>query len=1488
MVIIISCTQRTHCDYSLCPVSPAAMPLPKQPSDRHLASSSGHLHGGGGGPQVVVSLDRSSPAVVLPDQECADADLLCPSEMHDNSSLNTVALSISLDNLDVASSGDVHETIEGEREEGVPISHSFLAPKVSQDGDGMAAMCSISAPDLLTLSDNEVLKVEAQEEEEGGRSVACVNSQSTIPPSKILQRMSVEESIVEHRLLRQFESHLSEVAVDRREETAKESKKENTPDSMDGDFVVLPSPLPSPAPFSSSETLAITSLPSQLAKESAGDVTSSSVKVVKRQTSSGGYVKSHRRSLSSSFVDIMREARRNSKLEGREEGGVGHDRSNPSSSFVTILTPIDGPSKEDGSTLELGLSQNSADLSRKLELDEHSQADSMQTLDTSSHQGSDYSDEDDETDDQFSEMEPRTSLPMHHNGNSITSTGVNNIHNLQMVFHGVHSLSPVVLRRSGAGARRSANMRNRYSAEDLITNIDELNPESDDEGDGKATPTSPMLPRFPHWKINTPAPLHVIGQSDETDYADSTKAETMSSSSLKHVLLTTSDEMIKEETKDEVEKKMSISSSSSVFAKTVEEEVSLSDVDVSMVSDDPQRLHHSFNSSMERGVDRFYKQSGSPKTIRRRSGKPPTIQHKKSFVGSSSSNEESSNSTIKKGGLQKADVRPTIRHLKDLIIQQEELKDLLQNDRGATTGSLTRMRADSDMSGTGMGTAASGANLFKRSGSSMSDSVNFQHHSAQVVSSEEASGFQQRMSPIGSDSGSGTRSPLLATDLRFPEESSSLDYVPGSSMATRKFQQFQNTPQSPASPLSLSQTKSPPTTTSTHNTSSLVSSSASHTSDLIMPTSRLEEEEEEGRYERLNPIAVQDLKAAKSALSSSHRQVGKVGKSVSVYETCTEPSRFLFDPSKVFKDQEESGGKAIDKEQESSVKKLKSFFLGSKQSSKKFIKGVSTGKSLDIEGIQDGLPPSSSAAAHKQNRTKSTKFRKGNDNLADAVIPPLSPSIIRSSSVHVDCNTQLLERSGDSGCAGGDEASHLIHYNSSNTLTFPNKVDNRIRIGTIVEKIPECPNENQFNTDPTSLSDSSPPVPVVASPLPLPPPTSQGSGGESDNEESSSQCMTLATNHPELHLKEEVSWERTIDRRVYQKMNKAVREHQAILHELLHTEKQHFRALHVLKLIFRTGIDKLVSEDTLELLFPKLDDLIEISDGFIRSMEAKRDGILITDLSSVLLQQLSGSSFDSMLSAFGEFCSGHLNAMEIYKELLKKKNFARLMKDMHSLKECQRLELPDYYTKVTQRLPQLIILLTRLVKKTESLSLGHFPVIHQSLVLVRKLVAGVDQAVEDSKNLIEVMYIESRLEINVPKSAKVANRKDLKNLSLTAHNRKLRKRGVAVWMGHGRHLSKEWGGGGSGYVTERERRGDYGMLEGVCKVNECSGSENRRRRRRCRDGLWFRGEVMILSCQSGFSFGHSSLIMVEMVARNSHFHFSHFHFHIMSLEHYPM
>lgn len=1249
--------------------------------------------------------------------------------------LSSIATSVeSVEGHDSQGSGDYVPSVRDKR------SVSLLETK--QEDSGMADGFSISAPDLLLSEEDDLEQTEGQ-----------AHDANSFKARSLEGVVSVEESIMEHRSLRQMSSYSP--TSDELHDTG----TDHTNTSLDSDFVVVTSPnQPSSADG-----------PQDAQGEGSWeqDKLVQSVDTARRPNKPAHHLKAHRRSLSTSDLEAMREVVKDSAeakeqqvearhVEGAKERGgeekvgeVGSVRPN-TTNCVAVLTPISNP---DNVSSELG----TPGYARRRDLDEHSQADSVQTLDTNSPRGSDESSEDEangETDDQLSALESQVSLEPVRSG---SDTHLNQ----QAKQNGVSNISPSpIMLRPGAAARRKAHL-NRYSAEYIITNIDDdMALESDD---GETTPTS-LANRFSHRRINsTSIPLSNVGHSEDEPPPELEETDTFNGELGQTFVVPNGD------------KKLSMCSNDSVFDNSMDGDVlNLSDVDVKVNSDEGmarsmeagRSLESSYNVSYEQSTEldeRFFKQTGSPKTIRKKFAKSPTTSRRKTQKG------EKGEKGGEGKGLKKADVSPTIRTLRKLLVLDEKDDS---DDSDSTIGGPVRTNSAMERS---MALERSSVASVHRSGSSVSDSVTLhQQHRNPTSPSLGRSGATATGG--ASPNSSGAHSPLMQpTSLsrdREEDMESSLDFMPSSPLAQRKGVISMGVAP-PASPLSFSQTKSPPVsasslamlTDSIEKRSSANSSPALSSSPTPGGTSRRDREEElqeEGEEPHTpKPLPTQSI-----------AQRRKFAKSKSFFEGGSEPTVFFIDPK-------EASYEGKDKEHESTVKRFirGSLFRGSKQTSKKTAKAATISKVPSELGecpVQDSPPSSVSkrAKSAKGTRTKVTEV--------PAEVVPTSPSsnITRSTSMQVG-----LEEAGEiQANAKRRSTVYMSRYNSDDTLLSP--TDTKMRGAHSLSILEEKEFGGKLTPADHSLS------PTATGPAP-------GSGGESDVEEiSSMEQLGLTANHPELQLKEEAAWKQTIDIKVYRKINKGERERQAILHELLHTEKQHFRALHVLKLIFRHGISKRVSEETLDQLFPKLDELIDISKDFIKRMEKKRgNSSMINDLSDVLLHQFSDQSYSRMLSAFSGFCSGHLNAMEIYRDLLKKKTFARLMNEMHSLKECHRLTLPDYYTKVTQRLSQLITLMNRLAKKTESLKLEHYPVLQQSMLKLQQLVAAVDQSVEDRKNLMELMDIQSRLEINVPKSSKITNRQDLKALSLTTHNRLLRKRGDAFWVGHGRQLStSSWEG----------------------------------------------------------------------------------------------
>ena len=779
-------------------------------------------------------------------------------------------------------------------------------------------------------------------------------------------------------------------------------------------------------------------------------------------------------------------------------------------------------------------------------------------------------------------------------------------------------------------------------------------------------------------------------------------------------------------------------------ASELEHDVALSDVDVKFVSDES-------NLSATQSLENSFEQSHhSPSSLVKeniRSQKSNKKWHspllKRKAAATLSGNGGNSPSSRRKGGLTKAEVTPTIQTLKELLGSTNN--NALSDDSDTTINAEPRVVRPKSATGTKSCTIS-----IQRRNSTASDSVIFKDD------------VKKRAT--------------LASCVPLPQDSTNLDFHAGSSCRTPKA--TVETPPHFSPPLS-SRNKTPPPA-NTKNKESGNFPGDKRVSDAGPDTKAFQFQSK--------------LRTATSYDETTFRENPNLLSSSSFYNLNLkkEPVGRRSVPAEGELEPKDGDEISVDKlssseagsEHKGGVKKFirDAFSRGSKHNRKAKSR---SGSAHDVEQGMDAATINyakvlrGKSVARPRPKLDSSTFeepRMGGDDDVVFVSPHNKQAIAlrRSESVQVHMDTRPFGTTILIQPARRDSDSSLTQ---SPTKTMFDAMS--------LSPLEEIPTSSSASI-PLSRHATAPPAVQSVSPT----------LSDSEPEEATQDdqfVQHLSASYPELAIQEEQSWDKTIDRKVYRKLNKAERERQAVLHELLQTEKHHLRALHVLKLIFHQNISKFLPEEVMNQMFPELDCLIEISDNFVDRLEERKNSSassnMIEDFTDVLYDQFSGETRERLLHAFGEFCSGHLTAIEIYKEQLKKKPFARLMKDLHRLKECQRLTLPDYYTQVSLRLTKLLTLMQRLVKRTESLKLSHASKIRQSMENLQQLVSDVDQAVDDRKNFAELMDVQSRLEIT-PKSSKHCNWKKIKNLSLTAQERKLRKRGDAMWMGHGKHLRK--------------------------------------------------------------------------------------------------
>lgn len=281
---------------------------------------------------------------------------------------------------------------------------------------------------------------------------------------------------------------------------------------------------------------------------------------------------------------------------------------------------------------------------------------------------------------------------------------------------------------------------------------------------------------------------------------------------------------------------------------------------------------------------------------------------------------------------------------------------------------------------------------------------------------------------------------------------------------------------------------------------------------------------------------------------------------------------------------------------------------------------------------------------------------------------------------------------------------------------------------------------------------------------------------------------------PELVEESLAYLNQTMNRRIKKYSNKHERARQGTIFDWIRTEQHFYLSLLTLKTVFRDRlkVQLNLSEEILHHLFPLLDELIDISKDFSQKLLKRQRESQLEDISDILLERFAGQGGEEMLRVYSGFVCREPAALELYRDFERKRTkFMRVINVLYQNKHCERKKLPDFYLLMAQRVSKYVEMMKKLVKESEALKLSNVPRLKESSAALAQLVMSVDLAVEDYNNQKELEEIQSRLEIQIPKSLmKTWDRKGLKSLDLVAQNRKLLKRGEAIWQGHSKQLGE--------------------------------------------------------------------------------------------------
>ncbi|XP_029395158.1 A-kinase anchor protein 13 isoform X7 [Mus pahari] len=258
------------------------------------------------------------------------------------------------------------------------------------------------------------------------------------------------------------------------------------------------------------------------------------------------------------------------------------------------------------------------------------------------------------------------------------------------------------------------------------------------------------------------------------------------------------------------------------------------------------------------------------------------------------------------------------------------------------------------------------------------------------------------------------------------------------------------------------------------------------------------------------------------------------------------------------------------------------------------------------------------------------------------------------------------------------------------------------------------------------------------------------------------------------------SWSRTVDSKFLKQQKKDVVKRQEVIYELMQTELHHIRTLKIMSDVYSRGMmtDLLFEQQTVEKLFPCLDELISIhSQFFQRILERKKESLvdkseknfLIKRIGDVLVSQFSGENAERLKKTYGKFCGQHNQSVNYFKDLYTKdKRFQAFVKKKMSSSVVRRLGIPECILLVTQRITKYPVLFQRILQCTKDNEVEQED-LTQSLSLVKDVIGAVDSKVASYEKKVRLGEIYTKTDsksIMRMKSGQMFAKEDLRRKKL--------------------------------------------------------------------------------------------------------------------------
>ncbi|XP_041855242.1 rho guanine nucleotide exchange factor 28-like isoform X2 [Melanotaenia boesemani] len=268
------------------------------------------------------------------------------------------------------------------------------------------------------------------------------------------------------------------------------------------------------------------------------------------------------------------------------------------------------------------------------------------------------------------------------------------------------------------------------------------------------------------------------------------------------------------------------------------------------------------------------------------------------------------------------------------------------------------------------------------------------------------------------------------------------------------------------------------------------------------------------------------------------------------------------------------------------------------------------------------------------------------------------------------------------------------------------------------------------------------------------------------------------------------SWSLAVSPEFCRKHDRRTIKRQDVIYELMQTELHHIQTLTVMSEVFRRGMleELQLDWDCVARIFPCLDPLLHFHRNLFRALQDRRQAAiqiensqnyLIHQIGDILLQQFSDENAEKMKQVYGEFCSHHIDAVSVFKELQQQnKKFQNFVRQQSNNSLVRRRGVPEFILLVTQRITKYPVLLERILQYTQEGSQEHCD-LSSALAQIRDIIAAVDLTVSKYERCQELQEVLARLETK--SFAKLKNGKVFRKQDLHNKHRDLQYKGLVYW-----------------------------------------------------------------------------------------------------------